>query len=63
MPSISSRLSTLSESVIRNTTRTANQYGAINLAQGFPDFAPPALLLDALERVAHQPAFHQYAVT
>lgn len=62
MPAISNRLSTLSESVIRNTTRTANQYNAINLAQGFPDFDPPAALLQALEVAAHGP-FHQYAVT
>jgi aminotransferase len=62
MPSISTRLDTISESVIRNTTRTANQYQAINLAQGFPDFAPPTKLLDALAAVAHSP-HHQYAVT
>ena len=62
MPSTSRRLATIAESVIRNTTRTANQYGAINLAQGFPDFDPPQLLLDALERAARGP-FHQYAVT
>ena len=62
MPATSSRLSSISESVIRNTTRTANQYKAINLAQGFPDFDPPELLLQALERAARGP-FHQYAVT
>lgn len=62
MPSTSRRLTTISESVIRNTTRTANQYGAINLAQGFPDFEPPSALLDALADAAHGP-FHQYAVT
>lgn len=62
MPHTSQRLSSISESVIRNTTRTANQYGAINLAQGFPDFEPPAALLDALVEAARGP-FHQYAVT
>ncbi len=62
MPAISTRLDTLAESVIRNTTRTANQYNAINLAQGFPDFDPPAALLNALARVAHE-SFHQYAIT
>ena len=40
----------------------ANEYGAINLAQGFPDFDPPEVLLEALERAARGP-FHQYAVT
>ena len=62
MPHTASRLSTFTESVIRGTTRLANQYGAINLAQGFPDFEPPEILLDALERAARGP-FHQYAVT
>ena len=62
MPATSQRLSAISESVIRNTTRTANQYGAINLAQGFPDFDPPPALLDALVEAARGP-FHQYAVT
>ncbi len=62
MPATSTRLSTISESVIRTTTRTANEFGAINLAQGFPDFPPPPLLLEALERAARGPA-HQYAVT
>jgi aminotransferase len=62
MPTTSHRLSAISESVIRGTTRTATQYGAINLAQGFPDFPPPPALLDALATAAHGPA-HQYAVT
>lgn len=62
MPSISTRLDTITESVIRYTTRAADRYNAVNLAQGFPDFAPPEALLDALQRVAHGP-FHQYAIT
>jgi aminotransferase len=62
MPSTARRLAGFTESVIRSTTRTAAQFGAINLAQGFPDFDPPAELLDALERAARQPV-HQYAVT
>lgn len=62
MPATASRLSVFSESVIRGTTRQANQYGAINLSQGFPDFEPPEELLVALERATRGP-FHQYAVT
>ncbi len=62
MPATSARLAAISESVIRNTTRAANRHGAINLAQGFPDFDPPPALLDALERAARAPV-HQYAVT
>lgn len=62
MPSTATRLDVFTESVIRGTSRMAAQYGAINLAQGFPDFDPPEELLSALERAARGP-FHQYAVT
>lgn len=62
MPATASRLHGFTESVIRGMTRLANQHGAINLAQGFPDFDPPEQLLTALERATRGP-FHQYAVT
>ena len=42
MPQTSGRLSHFTESVIRRMTRVANQAGAVNLSQGFPDFDPPA---------------------
>jgi aspartate/methionine/tyrosine aminotransferase len=62
MPEPASRLSQFTESVIREMTRVANRHGAINLSQGFPDFDPPAALVQA----AHEALagdFHQYAVT
>jgi aminotransferase len=62
MPATSTRLHGFTESVIRGMTRLANQHGAINLSQGFPDFDPPEELLAALEKAARGPA-HQYAVT
>lgn len=62
MPQPATRLAQFSESVIRGMTRLANRHGAINLAQGFPDFDPPEPLLAALERAARGP-FHQYAIT
>jgi len=62
MPATAARLAGFTESVIRGTTRLANQHGAINLAQGFPDFDPPEELLAALERATRGP-HHQYAVT
>ncbi|WP_422445692.1 pyridoxal phosphate-dependent aminotransferase [Thermoanaerobacterium sp. DL9XJH110] len=62
MPTLSHRLSNFTESVIRRMTRIANIYGAINLAQGFPDFGPPEELQRALERVARQGP-HQYEIT
>ena len=62
MPATATRLSAFTESVIRGMTRLSNRHGAINLAQGFPDFDPPEELLQALERATRGP-FHQYAVT
>jgi len=62
MPSTSRRVGTFSESVIRAMTRLANQHGAINLSQGYPDFDPPEALRAAAERAGRQGP-HQYAVT
>lgn len=62
MPKISERTKDFGESVIRRMTRVANQTGAVNLSQGFPDFDPPLELLNALKEVALKGP-HQYAVT
>ena len=62
MPKTSQRTAAFAESVIRGMTRLANECGAINLSQGFPDFHPPETVLDALERISHEGP-HQYAVT
>lgn len=62
MPQTATRLNGFTESVIRAMTRLANEHQSINLAQGFPDFEPPEILLQALERATRGP-FHQYAVT
>ncbi|MBM3849209.1 MAG: aminotransferase class I/II-fold pyridoxal phosphate-dependent enzyme [Verrucomicrobia bacterium] len=62
MPATASRLQVFTESVIRGMSRLATRHGALNLAQGFPDFDPPEALLAALERATRGP-FHQYAVT
>jgi aminotransferase len=43
-------------------TRIANEYGAINLAQGFPDFDPPAELVRRLHEAADEGP-HQYEIT
>jgi aminotransferase len=50
------------ESVIRGMTRVANEHGAINLAQGFPNFPAPGVLKDAAVR-AIQEDVNQYAIT
>jgi aspartate/methionine/tyrosine aminotransferase len=62
MPKIANRLDHFTESVIREMTRVANQHGAINLSQGFPDFAPPAELVTAAQN-ALEGDYHQYAIT
>jgi aspartate/methionine/tyrosine aminotransferase len=62
MPATARRLEVFQESVIREMTRLANQHDSINLAQGFPDFDPPEMLIEALVRSARGP-FHQYSIT
>ncbi|MCR4819430.1 MAG: aminotransferase class I/II-fold pyridoxal phosphate-dependent enzyme [Fretibacterium sp.] len=62
MPKLSQRVGTFTDSVIRRMTRISNQYGAINLSQGFPDFDPPKEMLDALAKIAYNGP-HQYSIT
>ena len=62
MPDTAHRLHQFTESVIREMTRIANAYNAINLSQGFPDFDPPPELVAAAKRALDE-GFHQYAVT
>ena len=62
MPRLSDRVGTFTDSVIRRMTRISDQYGAINLSQGFPDFDPPKPMLDRLAQVAYEGP-HQYSVT
>jgi aminotransferase len=62
MPATSRRTAVFTESLIREMTRVAQQHGAINLAQGFPDCDPPPALVQAAKDAmdAHR---HQYAIT
>ncbi|HWP50791.1 MAG TPA: aminotransferase class I/II-fold pyridoxal phosphate-dependent enzyme [Clostridia bacterium] len=62
MQKLSERTANFSDSVIRRMTRISNQYGAINLSQGFPDFEPPPEILTRLSQVTHED-FHQYSIT
>jgi aminotransferase len=59
---LAQRVTYFSESVIREMTRLANRFNAINLAQGMPDFETPQELKDAACR-AIQDGFNQYAIT
>src|SRR6059036_2976268 len=58
----SRRVATFTESVIREMTRLCQAYGAINLAQGFPDFDPPvAMRMAAAEAITQ--GYNQYSTT
>jgi hypothetical protein len=59
---ISKKAGSFTESVIRDMTRLAIQHQAINLAQGFPDFACPQELKDAA-KAAIDADLNQYAIT
>ncbi|HEX3746099.1 MAG TPA: aminotransferase class I/II-fold pyridoxal phosphate-dependent enzyme [Bryobacteraceae bacterium] len=58
----SQRISRFTESVIRDMTRQAMAKGALNLAQGFPDFPAPAVLKNAAI-AAVEADINQYSVT
>ncbi|MCL7971547.1 MAG: aminotransferase class I/II-fold pyridoxal phosphate-dependent enzyme [marine benthic group bacterium] len=58
----SHRTQLFTESVIREMTRVAREHDAINLAQGFPDFAAPDLLKEAAASAIHGD-LNQYAIT
>jgi aminotransferase len=59
---ISKKAASFTESVIREMTREAMKYGAVNLGQGFPDFAAPEdIKQKAMEAIAAD--HNQYAIT
>ena len=59
---LSDKVGFFTESVIREMTRQAMLHGAVNLAQGFPDFSAPAeIKLAAQQAVAAD--VNQYAIT
>jgi aspartate/methionine/tyrosine aminotransferase len=59
---ISQKAARFSESVIREMTRLAQRYQAVNLAQGFPDFPAPSVLKEAAKRAIDADK-NQYAIT
>jgi aspartate/methionine/tyrosine aminotransferase len=62
MRSVSGKASSFTESVIREMTRLAMAHGAVNLAQGMPDFACPPELKEAA-CAAIKADLNQYAIT
>jgi len=59
---VSRKAERFTESVIREMTRQANLYGAVNLSQGFPDFAAPEEVKRAA-CAAIEADINQYAIT
>jgi aspartate/methionine/tyrosine aminotransferase len=62
MPAPSAKAASFTESVIRDMTRLAMRHDAVNLAQGFPDFACPPQLKEAA-KAAIDADLNQYAIT
>ena len=59
---VSRKASLFTESVIREMTREALKHGAVNLSQGFPDFAAPSDIKQvAMQAIADD--INQYAIT
>jgi aminotransferase len=59
---VSKKASLFTESVIREMTREALKHGAVNLSQGFPDFAAPEdIKRAAMDGIASD--INQYAIT
>lgn len=58
----SSRVAEFKESVIREMTRLAVHHGAVNLAQGFPDFSAPTEVKEAAVRAIAEDV-NQYSIT
>ena len=59
---LSDKVEHFTESVIREMTRQAMLYGAVNLAQGFPDFSAPAEIKRAAQEAVAADV-NQYAIT
>ena len=62
MQEMSRKNKLFTDSVIRRMTRVSLACGAINLAQGFPDFDPPKALTNRLAEVSSLGP-HQYPIT
>ncbi|MFT3735849.1 MAG: methionine aminotransferase [Rhodocyclaceae bacterium] len=60
MTTIRSKLPQTGTTIFTVMSQLANEHGAINLSQGFPDYACPPALIEALNHAA-QAGFNQYA--
>jgi len=58
---ISSKLPNMGSSIFSTMTQLSNENGALNLAQGFPDFSPDKDLLKLCKKYFNDGKNHQYA--
>ncbi len=61
-PAVSRKAQQFTESVIREMTRLAMEHDALNLAQGFPDFAAPEAVKEAAVNAVRADV-NQYSIT
>jgi N-succinyldiaminopimelate aminotransferase len=61
MKSINSTVATIEESIFSQMTSLANEYEAINLSQGFPNFEGPTFIRESLSEAISIKALGQYA--
>ena len=64
MKATAARVSSFGANPFATMTQLANESGAVNLGQGFPDYAPPAFVLEAAQQAhaaLYDTAHHQYA--
>ena len=61
MTPIESKLPQVGTTIFTLMSQLAEQHRAVNLSQGFPDFQPPAELLELVDR-AMRARYHQYAL-
>ncbi len=61
MKPIDSKLPNVGTTIFTLMSQLAEQHGAVNLSQGFPDFSPPAALCELVERCLRG-RYHQYAL-
>jgi methionine aminotransferase len=58
---VTSKLPTVGTTIFTVMSRLAAEHGAINLSQGFPDFEPPARLVDLVAEHMRRGGANQYA--
>jgi methionine aminotransferase len=61
MKALDSKLPHVGTTIFTLMSQLAEQYRAVNLSQGFPDFRPPSALLALVERCLRE-RYHQYAL-